>query len=45
VSRVAGQAEEIGAGELMARVLWVALRLIFAIWLAQPGQSFVYQAF
>jgi hypothetical protein len=36
---------ELGLGELALRVLWVALRLIFVFWLAQPGQSFVYQSF
>ena len=35
----------IGRGEFAARVLWIALRLLFVVWLAERGQSFVYQAF
>jgi hypothetical protein len=35
----------IGRGEFTARVLWIALRLVFVVWLAERGQSFVYQAF
>ncbi len=32
-------------GEFIARVLWVSLRLLFVFWLAERGQSFVYQGF
>lgn len=35
----------IGQTELAIRVLWIALRLLLVFWLAQPGQTFVYQAF
>jgi hypothetical protein len=31
--------------EISARLSWIAVRLILAVWLAKAGQSFVYQGF
>jgi hypothetical protein len=35
----------IGNAEFAGRVLWVALRLLLVVWMAEAGQSFVYQSF
>jgi hypothetical protein len=35
----------LGNAEFAARVLWIALRLLLVIWMAEAGQSFVYQSF
>lgn len=37
--------EPIAWPELLARVLWIVVRVSLALWLAQPGAYFVYQGF
>ena len=35
----------IGWSEFVIRALWVGLRLLLVFWMAEAGQSFVYQSF
>jgi hypothetical protein len=39
------QEQPLANGEFAVRVLWIALRLVAVFWMAEAGQSFIYQAF